>query len=175
MRFLTTALEGLLAIELDMIDDERGFFARTFDEQLLRDAGLHSSYPQHSISFNRSRGTLRGLHYQEAPHSEVKIVRCTTGSIWDVAVDLRTDSATFRMWAAFELSAQNHRAVYMPRGFAHGFITLTEAAEVHYLISEPHRPEAARGLRWNDPAIAIAWPEKPAVVSERDASYPDLV
>jgi dTDP-4-dehydrorhamnose 3,5-epimerase len=174
MTFRETAIAGVWVVEPERHEDERGFFARTWDTQEFARHGLSGRLVQSSISYNRRRGTLRGMHYQAAPHQEAKLVRCTSGAIFDVAVDLRTESATFRRWVGTELSAENRLAMYVPEGCAHGFLTLTEDSEVAYQISEFHAPEAARGLRWDDPAIAIDWPGEVIVVNERDRSYPDF-
>ena len=169
-----TRIAGVLIVRPDRIEDDRGFFARTWDEREFAARRLSAHVVQCSISFNRSRGTLRGLHYQAAPHEESKLVRCTTGAIFDVAVDLREDSPTFRSWFGVELSADNRFALYIGEGCAHGFLTLTDDAEVLYQISEFWAPQAARGARWNDPAFAIEWPGHVAVINERDRTYPDF-
>ena len=174
MTFRETAIEGVWVVEPERYEDERGFFARTWDFEEFGRRGLNSRLVQCSISFNRRRGTLRGMHYQAAPHEEAKLVRCTSGSIFDVAVDLRMESATFRRWVGTELSAENRLAMYVPEGCAHGFLTLTDDSEVAYQISELHAPDAARGVRWDDPAIGIDWPGEILVINERDRSYPDL-
>jgi dTDP-4-dehydrorhamnose 3,5-epimerase len=166
-----TPLAGAFLLDIERIEDERGFFARTFCCDELRAHGLESNVAQCSVSFNHARGTLRGLHYQDAPHEEVKIVRCTRGAIWDVIVDLRRESGTYRRWTAVELTADNRRALYIPRGMAHGFITLSDDTEVFYMMANPYVAGAARGLRWDDPAFAIDWPIVPSVMSERDRTY----
>jgi dTDP-4-dehydrorhamnose 3,5-epimerase len=174
MIFRETMIESVWVIEPERYEDERGFFARTWDVEEFARRGLTGRLVQCSVSYNRRRGTLRGMHYQATPHEEAKLVRCTAGSIFDVAVDLRTDSATFRRWVGTELSAENRLAMYVPEGCAHGFLTLTDASEVTYQISEFHAPDAARGVRWNDPAFEIDWPADVLVVNERDRSYPDF-
>lgn len=174
MIFRETGLAGAWIVEIERFEDERGFFARTWCERELSERGLESRLAQCSISWNRHRHTLRGLHYQAAPHEEVKLVRCTSGSIHDVIVDIRPDSPTFKKWFGVVLSAENRRALYIPAGFAHGFLSVAENSEVLYQISAFHHPESARGLRWNDPAFAIDWPVDPAVISDRDAGYPDF-
>jgi len=166
-----TLLAGAFVLDVERLEDERGFFARTFCGDELRAQGLESNVAQCSVSFNRARGTLRGLHYQDAPHEEVKIVRCTRGAIWDVVVDLRRHSDTYRRWTAIELTADNRRAFYIPRGMAHGFITLSDDSEVFYMMGNPYVAGAARGIRWDDPAFAIDWPIAPAVMSDRDRTY----
>lgn len=175
MRFRPTEIEGVVLVEPDRHEDERGFFARTWDAHEFATNGLNPRLVQSSISFNHRRGTLRGLHYQAEPHAEAKLVRCTAGAIYDVAVDLRTESATFRRWVGVELTAENRRALYVPEGCAHGFLTLVDASEVTYLISEFHAPDAARGVRFDDPAFAIEWPAEIAIVNERDRTYPSFV
>jgi dTDP-4-dehydrorhamnose 3,5-epimerase len=172
MIFTETAIAGAFVIDVQRREDDRGFFARTFCENELRARGLDTRVAQCNISWNRARGTLRGLHYQEAPHEETKIVRCTRGAIWDVIVDLRRDSKTYRQWTGVDLTAGNRRALYIPHGLAHGFITRVDDAEVLYMMGETYVEGAARGLAWNDPAFAISWPIEPAVISERDRGYP---
>lgn len=175
MKITRLELPDLAMIEPEPVRDARGFFGRLFDEALLEEAGLCARYPQWSVSHNTRAGTLRGLHWQADPNGEVKLVRCTRGAIFDVAVDIRKDSPTFGRYIALELTAENHRAFYIPRGFAHGFQTLTDDAEVLYHISEPYRPDAARGAVWNDPGVGIAWPPcAERIISERDAALPRL-
>jgi dTDP-4-dehydrorhamnose 3,5-epimerase len=174
MRFLETRLPGSFLIELERHEDERGFFARSFCEREFAAQGLVTRYPQCNLSRNRRRSTLRGMHYQAAPHREAKLVRCTTGAIYDVIVDLRPGSPTHLQWTGVELSAEGGAALYVPPGFAHGFLTLADATEVFYQMGESYVPEAARGFRWNDPLFGITWPHAVAVVSERDRGYPDF-
>ncbi len=176
MRFIHTPLPGAWVIELERFEDDRGWFARTFDLEEFRARGLNAEVVQCSASYNARRDTLRGMHYQAAPHGESKLVRCTRGAIFDVAVDLREDSPSFRSWHGVHLSADDGRAFYIPAGLAHGFLTLVDHTEVSYLMGNPHVPDAARGVRFDDPAFAIRWPEPhgPLIVSERDASYPDF-
>lgn len=174
MRITPLGLDGAFVVEAEPQADERGLFARTFCRDTFRAQGLHGDFVQCNSSYNRRRGTLRGLHFQAAPHEEIKLVRCTQGAIFDVAVDLRPDSATFCRWRAVELSADNRRALYVPAGFAHGFQTLTDEAEVFYQMSAAYVPDLARGVRWNDPAFAIAWPVEPPILSGRDAAFPDV-
>jgi dTDP-4-dehydrorhamnose 3,5-epimerase len=171
MRFVPLPLAGAFVIELEPLCDERGFFARAFSADEFARRGLVSTFVQSGIAFNPRSGTLRGMHYQVAPHGEVKLIRCTGGAVHDVIVDLRSESPTFRQWASVELSAENRRTLYVPEGFAHGYVTLTDGAELVYQMSVPHHAPSARGVRWNDPAFGIAWPIEPAVISERDASY----
>jgi dTDP-4-dehydrorhamnose 3,5-epimerase len=175
--FRETPVAGVLVVEPERIEDERGFFARTFSAEEFADLGLDGRVNQCSTSFNARAGTLRGLHFQMAPHGEAKLVRCTRGAIFDVAVDLRPDSPSYLRWFGSELSADDGRALFVPEGCAHGFQTLVDASEVLYQISTPHMPEAARGVRWDDPAFAIEWPPPPPAgrtMSPRDAEYPDF-
>ncbi len=174
MKLFPTDLPGAWRVEIEPLGDERGFFARTFCRREFGAAGLATELAQCSLSFNPRTGTLRGLHYQAAPHEEAKLVRVTRGSVWDVIVDLRPDSAAYRRWFGLTLSADNRAALYVPPGLAHGFLTLEPETEVLYQISEFHHPESARGVRWDDPAFAIAWPAAPQVIGERDRGYPDF-
>ena len=169
-----TPLEGLFVLEVERFQDDRGFFARSYCVTELQSAGIDPTVSQCGISFNERAGTLRGMHFQASPHSENKLVRCSAGAIFDVAVDLRRESATFGKWFAAELSAENRRSLFIPKGFAHGFLTLMSHSEVHYMISTPFVSEAARGFRWDDSSVGIAWPTSPTVVSARDMSYPLL-
>jgi dTDP-4-dehydrorhamnose 3,5-epimerase len=164
-------------VELDPISDERGWFARTFDVEEFRARGLEHAVIQCNASYNHRRDTLRGLHFQQEPHGEVKLVRCVRGSIFDVAVDLRPESPTYCHWFGTELSPDNGRALYIPQGFAHGFQTTAEGSEVLYQMSSCYVPEAARGVRWDDPAFGIEWPPPRGerIISQRDATFPDLV
>lgn len=175
MRFVRLGIPGAFLVELEPHADERGFFARTYCEREFAEAGLASRMVQTSLSFNPRRGTLRGLHYQASPREEAKLVRCVRGRIYDLIVDLREESHIFRQHLAIELSAEERTAVYVPPGVAHGFLTLTDDCEVHYAMSEFHDPASSRGVRWNDPAFGIVLPEEIRVLSERDASYPDLL
>ena len=176
MRFQKTPLPGVWTIELERLGDERGWFARTFDAAEFVQRGMDPAVVQCNASFNARRGTVRGMHYQAEPHGEPKLVRCVRGAIFDVAVDLRGDSPTFRRWHGVELSAENRLALYIPPGLAHGFQTLTDDVEVLYQMGAPHMPEAARGVRFDDPAFAIEWPavEGERIVSERDRAFPDF-
>jgi dTDP-4-dehydrorhamnose 3,5-epimerase len=176
MRFVETPMSGVIVIEPERLSDERGWFARTFDRDVFRARGMSPDVIQTNASFNTQAGTLRGMHYQADPHGESKVVRCVRGAIFDVAVDLRPGSPTHTRWHALELSGENGLTVYIPAGFAHGFQTLTDDCEVHYMMGTPHVPDAARGVRWDDPAFAIDWPVPPdgkLVISERDAGFPD--
>ncbi len=172
MIFRDTALDGVIVIEPDRIEDERGHFARTWCHEAFEAHGLAIDFVQCNTSFNHRRGTLRGLHYQVPPHEEGKLIRCTRGRIFDVAVDVRAGSATRGKWCATELSDDNGRMVFIPGGFAHGFQTLEDASEVFYQMSAAHAPEAARGVRWDDPKLDIDWPVANPVVSERDRRFP---
>ena len=175
MKFIEAALPGAFIIEPEPLEDERGFFARTFCAHEFERQGLNPRLVQCSISYNRSKGTLRGMHYQASPHAEAKLVRCTRGAIYDVIVDLRRESLSYRRWVAVELTAENHRALYIPEGLAHGFQTLDSDTEVLYQMSEFFRPESARGVRWDDPAFRIEWPEAARIISPKDIDYPDFV
>lgn len=173
MIFKETGLKGAYLIEIEALEDERGFFARTFCRREFRKRGLNSAIAQCSISYNACRGTLRGMHYQEAPHAEAKLVQCMRGAIYDVIIDLRPESPTCCGWYAVELSAENGRLLYLPEGFAHGFQTLTNDTAVYYQISEFYAPQSARGVRWNDPAFGINWPLPDPIISEKDRKLPD--
>jgi dTDP-4-dehydrorhamnose 3,5-epimerase len=174
MRFVETPLAGVWLIEPERLGDERGFFARTFCSDELRMHGLAEKLVQCSLSYNAQRGTLRGLHWQAAPFEEQKLVRCTMGRVFDVAVDLRRESPTFKRCFSVELSAENRQQLYVPAGVAHGFQTLSDACELFYQMSVPYHAELSRGVRWDDPAFAISWPMAPTVISERDRRYPDF-
>ena len=174
MEFRSTKLRDAYLIQLEPARDNRGFFARTFCVEEFAAHGLETNYPQHSISFSTRKGTLRGMHYQRDPHSEAKLVRCTQGAILDVIIDIRPDSPTYRRWQEFELSSANGHQLHIPKGFAHGFQTLTNDVEVNYLISAPYEPEAAHGIRYDDPAFGISWPLSVTEISERDLHWPDF-
>jgi dTDP-4-dehydrorhamnose 3,5-epimerase len=170
--FTAAPLSGAYLVDLERLTDERGFFARSYCSEEFAARGLGPELRQCSVSYNARKGTLRGLHYQGAPHEEHKLVRCTAGAIFDVIVDIRRTSPTCRRWFGAELSFDNRRALFIPPGFAHGFVSLTDETEVYYMISVDHAPQFSRGLRWNDPAFGIEWPVPPAVISARDAEYP---
>ena len=174
MRFAETDVADSFVVELEPIRDERGWFARTFSTDEFAARGLATAVAQCNSSFNERAATLRGLHFQAEPHAEAKLVRCTRGAIWDVLVDLRPESPTFRRWTGVELTPENGRMLYAPVGTAHGFITLVGASEVLYQMSYPYVPDAARGVRFDDPAFGIDWPLAPDVISERDRGYPDF-
>jgi dTDP-4-dehydrorhamnose 3,5-epimerase len=178
MIFHETQLQGAFEIELEAHGDERGFFARSYCAREFEAHGLNPCVVQCNLSFNNQRGTLRGMHYQEAPHAEVKLIRCARGALYDVIVDLRPGSPTFARWVAVELRARPgrpSRMLYVPAGFAHGFQTLEDETEIFYQMSNFFAPDAARGFRWNDPRFAIAWPEPVRVISDRDRTYPDFI
>jgi len=174
MIFKETKLPGAFIIEVQRLEDDRGFFGRSFCRREFIERGLNPDVAQCNISLNRDAGTLRGMHYQAAPHAEEKVVRCTRGSLYDVIVDLRREAPTFKQWIAIELTEDNCRMLYVPKGFAHGFQTLSNNTEVFYQMSEFYHPESSRGVRWNDPAFGIQWPEGGrAILSERDRSWAD--
>ena len=175
MRFEPLDLDGAFCVVAEPVRDERGGFARLFSAREFAERGLVASFVQHALSFNTRRGTLRGLHYQAAPFAETKLVRCSRGAVFDVIVDLREGSPTYRRWCAVELTEANHRAVYVPAGCAHGFQTMADDSEVHYLITPEYVAEAARGIRWDDPSLAVRWPIASGIVmSERDRGLPSL-
>lgn len=174
MKFVATPLAGTFVVEVEPSPDERGLFARTYCAREFERAGLDPRIAQCSVSFNRKRGTLRGMHAQAAPCAEAKLVRCTRGAIWDVALDLRPDSPSYLAHFGLVLAAAERRALYVPPGVFHGFLTLADDSEVFYQISAFYAPDAQRGVRWNDPAFGIVWPEEVAVIAERDRSYPDF-
>jgi dTDP-4-dehydrorhamnose 3,5-epimerase len=176
MRFIQTPLPGAWVVEPEKLDDERGWFARTFDAQEFEAHGLNPVVVQCNASFNAVRGTLRGMHYQAEPHGESKLVRCVRGAIFDVAVDVRSGSPTCRRWHGVELSAENGTAFYIPAGFAHGFQTLTDDCEVLYQMGHSYVPESGRGVRWDDPAFGIEWPEPGGerTIAEKDRAYEDF-
>ena len=173
MIFTSTKLQDAYIIEPKKLEDERGFFARTWCEREFRDRGLNPNLVQCNISFNKTKGTLRGMHLQVAPCAEAKLVRCTKGAIYDVIVDLRPDSPSYKQWLGVELTPANHKALYVPEGFAHGFQTLADNTEVFYQMSQFYAPECARGYRWNDPSFGITWPEEISVISSKDRNLTD--
>lgn len=174
MIFLPTKLAGVWRIEPEVRADDRGFLVRTYCEHEFAAQGLNIRWPQCNLTLTRHRGMVRGMHYQAEPKAEIKLIRCSAGAIIDVLVDVRRDSPTFGSWEGFELSGQNHQSLYVPGGIAHGFQCLTEDCEVFYQMSEFYHPDLARGIRWNDPTIGVAWPVAAAVVSERDSTLPFL-
>jgi dTDP-4-dehydrorhamnose 3,5-epimerase len=175
MRFKETELSGAWLIEPERIEDARGFFERSWCAEEFAAHGLDRRFVQCNTSYNRSKGTLRGMHYQAEPHAEAKLVRVTRGAVYDVAVDLRPNSPTFKRWIAVELSLENRKLLFLPQGLAHGFQTLVDDTEIFYQMSAPYHPESARGVRWNDSAFAITWPAaERRIISERDRSFPDF-
>lgn len=176
MNFIETKLKGAYVIEIDPIEDERGFFARSWCQKEFAELGLNVNLVQCNISFNHKKGTLRGMHYQAKPHEEAKLVRCIKGAIYDVIIDLRLDSPTFKEWFAVEINSENRKMIYIPEGMAHGCQTLTDNTEVFYQMSEFYYRELARGVRWNDPIFRIDWPEiSERVISEKDINLPDFL
>ena len=174
MKFIETDLKGAFIVVPELLKDERGFFARTWCKKEFEQQEMLPHLVQCNISFNRRKGTLRGMHFQAAPHEESKLVRCTMGAIYDVIIDLRPNSPTFKGWVSVELTAENRKMLFIPEGFSHGFITLTDNTEVFYQMSEFYAAECARGVRWNDPAFDIDWPAEVKVISEKDMQYPDF-
>jgi dTDP-4-dehydrorhamnose 3,5-epimerase len=174
MIFTETRLKGAHIIDIERLEDERGFFARSWCQREFANHGLNPRLSQCNISFNLEKGTLRGMHYQTKPFEEAKLVRCTRGAIHDIIVDIRRDSPTFRDHVGFLLTADNRRSLFVPEGFAHGFLTLEENTEVFYQMSEFYAPECTRGIRWNDPMLGIEWPSEITIISDRDRSYADF-
>jgi dTDP-4-dehydrorhamnose 3,5-epimerase len=175
MIFTETRLAGAYVIEPERHEDERGFFARVWCQNECQAKGVNPHLVQCSVSFNKQRGTLRGMHWQQAPHAEAKVVRCTMGAIYDVIIDLRPDSATFKHYEGLLLTPENRTMLYVPEGFAHGFLTLLDNSEVFYQMSAFYHPESQAGVRWNDPAFGIPWVDDVRVISHRDAHYPDFM
>jgi dTDP-4-dehydrorhamnose 3,5-epimerase len=172
--FTPTELEGAYVVDVEPREDERGFFARAWAREEFEAHGLSTEVAQANIAFNRRKGTLRGMHFQHPPHAEVKLVRCTRGALYDVIVDLRASSPTWKQWLGVELTAENHRMLYIPEGFAHGYQTLADDTEAYYQVSEFYAPQAEGGVRWDDPAFGIEWPDpNPSVMSEKDRAWPD--
>ena len=172
MIFMETKLKGAYQIDLELREDDRGFFARSFCQNEFTARGLQTTIAQSNVSFNKKKGTLRGMHFQTPPKAEAKLVRCTRGAIYDVIIDLRFGSPTYCAWYGAELTADNHRSIYIPEGFAHGFQTLADDSEVLYQMFEFYSPEHASGVRWDDPAFNIPWPLKNPILSDKDRSYP---
>jgi dTDP-4-dehydrorhamnose 3,5-epimerase len=175
MVFVEKEIAGVFEIQLELIHDDRGFFARSWCREEFAAKGLNPDLVQCNVSYSKRKGTLRGMHYQAAPHAESKLIRCTRGSIFDVALDLRPSSPTFKKWSSTILTADNHKMFYVPEGCAHGFLTLEDDSEIFYQMSESYHPEVARGIRWNDPLFSIAWPGEVTVIASRDASYPNFI
>ncbi|WP_226704811.1 dTDP-4-dehydrorhamnose 3,5-epimerase [Microbulbifer elongatus] len=173
MKFVETPLSGAYIVDIDPISDDRGFFSRAFCIDEFEELGIEGKVLQANLSWNPKAGTLRGMHYQVEPYQETKLVRCTQGALYDVIIDLRKDSSTFGQSYGVELSASNRRALFVPRGFAHGFVTLSDNTEAYYLVSERYQPGSERGIRWSDPRFAIDWPLIPDVISDKDANWPD--
>ena len=174
MKFHETRVHGVFEIHLEPISDERGFFARSWCQKEFEAHGLNASLMQCNVSCSAQKGTLRGMHYQAEPYSETKLIRCTQGAIHDVVVDLRPNSPTFKHWTAAVLTSTNRHLLYVPDGCGHGFLTLEDGSEVFYQMSQFYNPQAARGVRWDDPAFGIVWPGEVKVISERDRSYPNF-
>lgn len=174
MKFTKTKLNGAYIIDIEKREDERGFFARTFCANEFAENGLETKFVQANMSFNNKKGTLRGMHFQKAPFGEDKLVRCTKGSLYDVIIDLRSDSPTFKQWVGVELTEENRRALFVSKGFAHGFITLEDNTEINYLVSQFYTPAADSGVRYNDSAFNIEWPTEITSVSEKDKNHPDF-
>lgn len=172
MIFHRTTLQDAFVIDLETRGDERGFFARTFCRNEFSAHGLDTDYTQQNMSVSAHKGTLRGMHFQNAPHAETKLIRCVRGAIYDAIIDLREDSPTFGAWEGFELNADNKRMLYVPKGFAHGFQTLSDDVEVTYLVAGYYEPSAEGGVLWNDPAFSIDWPLEPTVMSDKDRAWP---
>ena len=175
MIFLETILKGVYVIELEKIEDVRGFFARSWCEKEFENQGLNSKLVQCNISFNEKKGTIRGMHYQDKPYEEVKLVRCTKGAIYDVIIDLRENSTTFKQWISIQLTEGNRKMLYIPEGFAHGFQTLEDNTEVFYQMSEFFNPDASKGYRWNDKSFLIDWPIENKIISFKDNNYGDFI
>jgi dTDP-4-dehydrorhamnose 3,5-epimerase len=173
MQFHPTSLQDAVLISPTRRGDERGWFARTFCRDTFAAQGLEQQFVQQNSSLSRTRGTLRGMHFQGGAAAEVKLLRCVSGAVCDIIIDLRPESPSFKRWEAFELSAENGAMLYVPRGFAHGFQTLTPDVEMTYLVSAPYTPEAEGGVRWNDPAFNLVWPLQPTVLSDKDRAWPD--
>jgi dTDP-4-dehydrorhamnose 3,5-epimerase len=174
MIFTETKLKKAYIIEIKRIEDERGFFGRSWCRKELEDHGLNADLQQANTSFSKKKGTLRGMHFQVHPHEEAKLIRCVRGAIYDVIIDLRPDSPTFKQWTGVELTQDNYKMVYIPEGFAHGYLTLTDDTEVYYNVTAFYAPGAEKGIRWNDSSFQIRWPITPLIISEKDASHPDF-
>lgn len=175
MIFTETKLSGVYIIEIEKLKDERGFFARTWDIDEFKERGLNTKMVQNSVSFNEKKGTIRGMHYQIYPFDEIKLVRCTRGKIYDVIIDLRPQSYTFKKWLSVELNEDNHKMLYIPKGFAHGFQTLEDRSEVYYEISQYYNSQYSRGIRWDDPSFNIKFPLEISVISQKDLSHPMFI
>ena len=174
MKFIETGLKGAYIIEVEKLRDDRGFFGRLWCESEIKEIGLNPNLVQSNVSFNLKKGTLRGMHFQKKPFQETKLVRCTRGSVYDVIIDIRPDSPTFKKWIGVKLSSDNYKMIYVPEGFAHGFLTLEDNSEVYYLVTEEYHKNAEGGIKWNDPEINIKWPLEVSEISERDKEHPDF-
>ena len=174
MIFTETKLKGAYIIDVKRLEDERGFFGRSYCENEFAELGLTTGIKQTNVSYNKKKGTLRGMHMQVSPYEETKLVRCTRGAIYDVIIDMREDSETYKQWIGVELTADNYRMLFVPEGFAHGFITLEDNTDVTYQVTQFYTPGSERGIRWNDPAFNIEWPIEPVVISEKDQAHPDF-
>ena len=174
MKLSETKLQGVYVIKIEKLEDERGFFARTWDKEFFKSNGLNADLIQCNISFNKKKGTVRGLHYQIPPYEEAKLVRCTHGKVFEVVIDLRKNSKTFLQWDNIELDSKDYKMLFVPEGFALGLQTLEDNTEVHYQMSQSYNPEYSRGIAWNDKTLKIAWPLKPSVISENDANLKTL-
>ena len=174
MKLSETKLQGVYVIKIKKLEDERGFFARTWDKEFFKSNGLNADLVQCNISFNKKKGTVRGLHYQIPPYEEAKLVRCTHGKVFEAVIDLRKNSKTFLQWDSIELDSKDYKMLFVPEGFALGLQTLEDDTEVHYQMSQSYNPEYSRGIAWNDKTLKIAWPLKPSVISENDANLKTL-
>lgn len=175
MIFKPLPLDGAYIIEIEKFEDVRGFFGRAWSDREFEEKGLFGKFVENNISFSKKKGTLRGMHFQRPPHEQIKLVRCTSGAIYDVIIDLRPDSATYKKYSGVELSAENRLMLYVPGEFAHGFQTLKANTEVFYMVSKYYAPESTGGVRWNDPAFNVEWPDAKRTILPRDLSYPDFV
>jgi dTDP-4-dehydrorhamnose 3,5-epimerase len=175
MKFTEAKLKGAFIIEIEKLSDDRGFFARSWCQKEFEDHGLISRLVQTNVSSNRKKGTLRGMHYQMAPYQECKLIRCTRGAIYDMIIDLRPDSATYKQWTGVELTADNYSMLYVPEDFAHGFLTLTDNTEITYQVSQFYTPGSEKGIRFDDPAFNIQWPLEVTIISDKDRTWPDFV
>ena len=175
MKFSETQLKGAYFIEIEKLSDDRGFFARSWCQKEFEDHGLESGFVQANVSYNLKKGTIRGMHYQIAPYQECKLIRCTRGAIYDVIIDLRPDSPTYKQWAGVELTADNYIMFFVPEDFAHGFQTLTDKTEITYQVSQFYTPGAEKGIRFNDPEFNIQWPLEATIISDKDNTWPDFV
>jgi dTDP-4-dehydrorhamnose 3,5-epimerase len=171
MLFTQTSLNNAYVIEIEKKEDERGFFARSWDKKIFEKNNLETKFVQDSVAFSKKRGTLRGMHFQLQPYQETKLIRCTSGRIIDIIIDIRRESKTFKQWTSVELSANNHKMIYVPKGFAHGYQTLEDDTEVYYQITQIHMPDYEDGIHWNDPEFSITWPIENKIISKKDDSW----